>query len=44
MKAFVIVGILILASVVIFIRFVQITKPDGKKLKVVHRGDDELAG
>lgn len=45
MKAFVIVGIIILVGFVLFIWYVRITKPDHKrkKLKIVHCSDHDAA-
>ncbi len=41
-KAYVIVGILFLATFVLFIWFVRITRQT-KKMKVVHRGESSIA-
>ena len=41
MKALVIVGIIILATFTIFVWYVRITKRDTKKLKIVHRSDQD---
>lgn len=45
MKAFVIVGIIILATFVMFIWYVHITKPDRKrkKFKIVHNPEHDAA-
>lgn len=41
MKAFLIVGMITIASTVIFIWFIRLTKQDNKKLKIVHRSDQD---
>jgi hypothetical protein len=43
MGAFVITGCIIIATFVLFVWYIRITKPDHKKkLKIVHRAGDQL--
>ena len=42
MKTIVIIGCIMLLGIILFAWYMRITRPDRKKLKIVHRKADEM--